>query len=197
MSITFNPMLTTGPSDSFALDAEGAVAGTMNDDPALRYQIEGGVISSAESGIIYGGIPILLKLPATATQPANAQGPVVLKATNYATTTAWAIFNQASAMLITPSSNVPTASTGMSVNFLRAGSRARIVLPIDPTLVDTVLGGNDTQTVSWDFTAQQIVAFSSTALPVQLIQIFQNAQIVHVSGSTYTWTTGPAALVQI
>lgn len=196
MSISFDPMVTTGAADSFVLDTGGYVAGTFLDDPAMRYQLEGGFVASAQSTPLYGGIPVSLKVP-TPAGSGNPVGPAIAAAADYAHIMGWTLFNQSAGMIITPSSNVPLASAGMSINFARPGSLLRIALPIDPTLVDSIVGGNENAQVSWDFTAQQIIAFSVTALPVAIEFISTNSKRVSISGSTYTWSVGAVAIVRI
>jgi hypothetical protein len=70
----------------------------------------------------------------------------------------------------TPQSPVPTVGNGGLVNFYRLGSGIRVALQIDPTLI-TLEGGLINAQVSWDFTNNKIIAFSTTALAVKILAI--------------------------
>ena len=63
-TITLTPMQTTGVPDSFLLLTDGFVSGTMLDDPAIRYQIEGGVVAASQATPLWGGLPLTLAIPA-------------------------------------------------------------------------------------------------------------------------------------
>lgn len=193
-NISFNPMATTGTSGGFVLSTEGYVQGVFLDDPVARYQLEGGVVSSSQSTPLWGGLPLTVSAPLVG---ANPLGPSAIAATAYTNINAWCVFNQAAAGIISPSSNVPLYGSGMSVNFMRPGSLARIALPIDPTLVNTLAGASETTAVSWDFTANRIVAFNTTALPVVIEFLSTTSKIVtYNSGTGYaTWTDQSAVAV--
>lgn len=198
-NITFNPMVTTGAGQSFLLETDGFVQGTFFDDPAMRYQLEGGFVARTETAPIWGGLPLSLLVPELG---ANPLGPSCSIATTTAGINAWCMFNQAAGMIITPSSTVPSASSGMSVNFVRPGSLLRIALPVNPSLVNSLVGGSTTQQVSWDFTNNYITTYNSGigALPVQIEFVNTNSKVVSYNSSTgaITWNdAGACAIVRI
>lgn len=167
-SVSINPMLTTTGAGLFDVVSDGLVAGVAFDDPAIRYALAGGVLATSETLPMWGGLPIFENIPASTSN--GVLGSTVGRAADYAHITGWSVYNQAHNMITTPQSTAPTVGGGGSVNFYRAGSGARIAVPIDPALV-SLDGGLITQQVSWDFTANQIIAFSSTALPVKILYI--------------------------
>lgn len=198
-SITFNPMVTTGAASTFLVETDGFVQGTFFDDPAMRYQLEGGYVAAAQAHVVWGGLPLSLTVPQL-TQ--NALGPACALATTNAGIEAWCVFNQAAAMIVTPSSTVPTAGAGMSINFVRPGSLLRLALQIDPAITNSLVGGATNQQVSWDFTNNRIMAYSSVvgALPVQIEFVNTNSKVVVYNSGTgaVTWNdAGPCAVVRI
>jgi len=207
--ISFNPMQTTSTQTSFLLSSDGYVQGTFFDDPAIRYQLEGGVLSASATLPVWGGIPLSLAVPAingTSGQPTALGSTVSIATTTAASQSggihAWSLFNQASAMIITPGSGVPVAGPGMSVNFARAGSGLRIALQLDAGLANSIVGGAPTQQVSWDFTNQAITTYSAGlgALPIIIESVSTTSRVVTYNSTTgaVTWNTqGPCAIVRI
>jgi hypothetical protein len=194
-SISFNPMVTTGAANSFLLQTQGYVQGTFLDDPAMRYQLEGGYVSSSQDTPLFGGLPISL---AVADVGANQLGPACAAAGSLAEINAWCLFNQASAGIITGSSPVPTYSSGMSVNFARPGSLLRIVVPVHSTVIDSLQAAAPNVDLYWDPTNLYLTTSSSSTygpLPVQLEFLDVNSKVVVVSGSPTTYTWNPAGAV--
>ena len=199
-TITLTPMQTTGVPDSFLLLTDGFVAGTFLDDPAVRYQLEGGVVSSSQSTPLWGGLPLTLGIPALGGGGASSGlGPTVVAAASNAAINAWCLFNQAANGIIAPGSNVPQYGSGMTVNFARPGSNMRIVLPVVSSLVNTLIGQEPNYQVSWDFTNNRIMAYSGGvgALPVQIEFVNTNSKIVSYNSGTgqTTWTDNAAVAV--
>lgn len=195
MAIQLNPLLTTNAAGLFNTSAEGVVQGTAMDDPAVRYQLAGGILASTETLPMWGGVGIEEDI-----NYAAVLGPNLKRAADFAHLTGFSVFNQATAFVSTPQSPVPTAQPGQTVPFYRFGSKARIIVAMDPALV-SLNGGLITQQVSWDFTNQRLVAFATNALPVQILKLYVPAQgdnvmtVAYNSGTGFaTWTkTGNAA----
>ncbi|MDE2105933.1 MAG: hypothetical protein KGL39_52410 [Patescibacteria group bacterium] len=196
--IVINPVETTNFTGTFSVESDGGVQGTFMDDPAVRYALAGGILASTETLPMWGGVGIAEAVPAPASAPL---GSVVTRAAGYSTLTGFSVFNQAVAMVQSPQSRVPTAGSGMSVNFFRFGSGARIWVQADPTFAATLETGSILQQVSWDFTNQVLVAFATTALNCKVLKVnIGNSKVVTYSAGTgYTnWTnTGSAVLIQI
>ena len=199
-SISLNPMLTTTAAGLFAVNSAGFTQGDAQDDPATKFQLVGGVLSTAATLPIWGGIPIKELIPATGAGNNIGLGSTVIQAAAYADINGICVYNQAYGGITTPQSNAPLFSGGMSVNYYRMGSGARIPLPIDPTLV-SLDGGQISQQVSWDFTANRIIAFNTTAFPVKILKIVttNNLLVNYNSGTGFAnWTnTGALALCLI
>ncbi len=194
--ISINPLLTTNAAGSFQTQSLGYIQGVALDDPSIRNELAGGYLDSAETLPMWGGVAIeeLTGLVG------ESRGNDIKRAVGYTTLTGFSVFNQNHAGINTPQSPVPlTPGTGL-VNFYRLGSGARIALAIDPTLIGDA-GQIITQQLSWDFTAQQIVAFSVTALNVRVLEIaVGNSMTVSYDAGTgfATWNkSGAVAIVLI
>jgi hypothetical protein len=199
-SISLNPMLTTTAAGLFNVNSAGFTQGDAQDNPATKFELAGGVLSTAATLPIWAGIPIKELIPAATAGNNIGLGSTVIQAASYADLDGICVANQAYGGITTPQSNAPLSGGGMSVNYYRFGSNARIPLPIDPTLV-SLDGGQISQQVSWDFTLNRIVAFSTTAFPVKILKITTtNNLLISYNSSTgfANWTnTGALALCLI
>lgn len=197
-NFSYNPMLTSNDLGGFSTTSEGYVQGVALDDPAIRNALSGGFLAAAETLPMWGGLPIFEDIPAAGSPLGGSIG----RALTTPGITGWSVFNQAHNGLTSPQSNVPLIANGMTVNFYRAGSGARIAVPIDPALV-SLEGGLITQQVSWDFTNNRIITFNATpgALPVKIIDIaIGNSKIVTYDSvnNFANWTeTGSVAIILI
>lgn len=170
-NVSFNPQLTTNAAGTFNKQSEGYIVGTALNDPAVRNELAGGVLSTNETIPMWGGVGIFEDIPAQAS-PGDSLGPLVGRAADNAHLTGFAVFDQNNASINFPQSPVPVSNSGMLVNFYRFGSGARLALEIDPALV-TLEGGLITQQVSWDFANQKVIAFDGGvgALNVRVLQV--------------------------
>lgn len=175
-NVSFNPVTTTNGAGSFSVQSDGFIQGSFFDDPAIRYEMAGGVLATTETVPMWGGVPIFENLNAPGS---DVLGNTVGRATTLSNITGWTVFNQASNMVTTPQSPVPLASSSMSVNFFRAGSAARIVVPMDPSLV-SLEGGLISQQVSWDFNNGVLAPYSATTTV--------NVTSITASYATNLWT---------
>jgi hypothetical protein len=205
-NIAFNPYIQTSAAGMFTIESDGFMVGTAMPDPATRFALSGGWLATTETLPMFGGIAINESIPlerttspATPTRPDIALGGIIARATTLAagagTTTGFSVFDQNYAAVNTPKSPVPTVGSGGLVNFYRIGSGARVALAIDPALV-TLEGGLVTQQFSWDFSAQRIIAFATTALAVKILQIKSSGCMrpIYTSGTGFTtWNFNDAA----
>jgi hypothetical protein len=167
-NISFNPVLTTNGVGGFNVSADGLIQGQVMDDPSARFRLSGGVLASDETLPMWGGVGIYELTGGLATAAARnyAAGNVVGRATSVTAQAAkqlvgFSVFDQAYNAINTPQSPVPLAAPGMSVNWYRLGSNARIAVAMDPSLVD--LEGNIiTQLVSWDFINQRLTQYTAS-----------------------------------
>lgn len=194
-TISFNPQLTTGFTGGFVLDTAGYIQGTFLDDPANRYSLEGGFVGSGQSTPLWGGLAVSLAVPGLGADPL---GPGIISATSLSSINAWTLFNQAAAGIITPSSNVPLYSSGMSINFARPGSNLRIVLPINSADVNALIGAEPNVALYWDPTNLRLDTSSSSnygPLPVQLEFLSTSSETVSYSAGIGTWVNGGSVAV--
>ncbi len=167
-SVPFNPAATTNLAGLFSVQAAGLFQGVFLDDPAVRYQMNGGVLASTESLPMWGGVGIYEDIPVGGF---NALGSTVGRAADFAHLTGFSVFNQEGGWINSPQSPVPVGLLGGQVNFFRFGSNAKIVVACDPALA-SLDAGLITQQVSWDYTNQKLIAYDSAhALPVKVLSI--------------------------
>lgn len=198
MTISFNPMQTSAPQDSFLLQTEGYVQGAFMDDPSANMWLLSGLLDSAITQPVWGGMAITEKVNAP---NSNQMGNTLDIAANNAGVTGFTVFNRGNNMIITPGNNVQQAGAGMTMMYFRTGSNARIVVQCDSTLAGNLDTGAVNQQVSWDFTNQKLITYSSGvgALACKVLAVNTNSKIVSYNSGTgaLTWTTGAAALIQI
>ncbi len=169
-SLAFNPAATTNAAGSFGVSWNGLIQGTEYNDPSTRMWLAGGILSTAETLPMWGGVGISEAIPAyTApyyggTQtPAQSLGGIITRATNVTANTAgtltgFSVFTQNYANIANAQSPVPVSLSGMLVNFYRFGTNARIAVPMAPSLVSLV-GSEIIPLVSWDFVNQQLIPY--------------------------------------
>lgn len=192
-SVAFNPNVTTNAAGLFLTQAQGLYGGTYIESPETLYKLDMGVLASTETLPMWGGIGISESI---ATGGFDVRGNQITRASAQANLIGFSVFNQNAAAINSPQSPVPVTLSGGQVNFFRLGSGARLALPIDPALV-SLDGGLVNQQVSWDYTAQRIVAYDSTAaLPIKILSV-QTSQVKNPSYNSGTqvasWATASQA----
>ncbi len=194
-AVSFNPALTTNFPGTFSVQSQGYVQGTFLDDPAVRFQLAGGFLANSETLPMWGGVGITESVPGVAAQ-AVALGPSITRATGYSNLTGFSVFTQGNAMIMTPQSRVPTSGSYGAVNFFRFGSNARIVVACSSALAAAVVAGAVNQQVSWDFTNQVLIAFSTTALNVKVLSAnVGNSKVVSYVSPYANWTNNGSTCV--
>ena len=218
-NLPFNFMPTTNAAGAFTTQTDGVVQGTMYDDPAARWALRGGVVDTGETLPMWGGVGVYENIPGGSADPNESLGLIVGRATTLTGTSAkglsgFCLFNQAHNMALTPQSPVPMSGSGMTVNYIRLGSGARIAVACDPSLT-SLRDGVTGQQVSWDFNAQQLqiydastATFSITSLTwastaggritvvgaVPVTTVAGVGDAITFSGATNTGTGGAAAV---
>lgn len=161
LNTPFYPYQTTNAAGSFSVQSAGYVQGIYMDDPAVRYALAIGTVSSSATGPIWGGMAISESV-AAASGYDRTQGGTLVAATAVTNITGFSVFNNAYAWPGSPQSPVPMAgASGMTVPFFRMGSGARIAVAMDPSLV-SLDGGLITQQVSWDFNNQVLQPYDAS-----------------------------------
>lgn len=161
-NISFNPSLTTNAQGTFNTTSTGLVQGTAYPDPATRFALTGGILASDETIPMWGGVGLYEFIPGVSGGPVVSLGCVVGRATLLTGAKAlsgFSVFDQAYGMITSPQSTVPLIGSTGQVMYYRLGSRARVAVACDPSLI-SLQGGLVTQQVSWDFTLQRLIPFS-------------------------------------
>ena len=197
-SISFNPVVTTSPQNTFLVETQGYMAGLTLDDPVSRMWLRSGPVSSSNTQPLWGGLPVELEVPAL---NVSHVGLTVLLATTNATITGFSVFDQAYNGVTAPGSTAPQYGSGMSIAFYDLGSRARLAVPVSSALSSAAEGGSIIQQVSWNFTTNELDVYSSTtgALNVKVLYINSNSQTLTYSptNGTLNWTAGSVAVIQL
>lgn len=199
-TISLAPYSTTNSQNSFLLQTDGFVAGTFLDNPANRYQLEGGIIANSQSTPLWGGLPITLDVPAPGSGGASSGlGSTIVAATAESNLDGFVVFNQASAGVISPSSNVPLYTAGMSANFVRTGSGLWLVLPVKAADVNTIAGGGSNQAIYWDYTNNYVTVTSGGggALGFQIIALNTNSKVpsYNSGNGTANWSGSNTSVI--
>jgi hypothetical protein len=158
-TVSFNPMLTSTALGTFNVQTDGYVQGMAQDSPNNRNDLVGGVLATTETKPMWGGVAVSEAIASSTINATNSNpslGGTITRATNVtantaATITGFSVFDQAYGMISFPQSPVPLAGTGMTVNFYRLGSFARVAVACQPDLISLQTGVIVPQ-VSWDFT---------------------------------------------
>ena len=198
-NISFNPSLTLNGTNTFQKETQGWIQGAVWDDPVARMWLLSGTIDSAVTQPIWGGMAITESVPAATTN--NRSGSVLSIASDNSTVTGFTVFTQVNNAIIVPGNTVPVVVAGQSMAFFRFGSNIRIPVKVNATLAPTLNGGAVNQQVSWDFTNQELIAYSSGvgALACKVLAVNDNSKyVVYDSGTgSVTWDYGYVALIQI
>lgn len=156
------PMQTTAGAGLFnGPSSKGYIVGQAEPDPATRYALKGGIVASDETLPMYGGVGVYADTPSLSL---SVPLPVIGRATSstlYAAKSlvGFAVSDQSYNLVISPSNPVPAAGINQTIGFYTLGSRARIAVQADPSLID--LAGNSlNQQVSWDFTNQMLIPYT-------------------------------------
>src|SRR5438876_5844195 len=120
MSISINPIATSNALGSFNVQSGGYVQGIIQDDPVNIYKIAGGVLKFTQSLPVYAGMAISEFIP-TGDDPLGSSVDLASNS-NVLNITGFTVFNSLHSAIISQSSNVPTISGGMGIQFCRLGS---------------------------------------------------------------------------
>lgn len=206
--VSLNPMVTSNAVGLFSTNSQGFTQGDAVDDPAVKFALAGGVLSTSATSPVWGGVPIIESIPTGQTgalgqvQPGtDSLGGTVIQATTSAVPTGICVYNQAFGGITTPQSNAPLYSPGMSVNFYRFGSGARIPMACDASVV-ALDGSSIVETVYYNYSTNLLTTTQPSgqaALPVKILRTSVSGnKLVSYDGTNANWTsTGNIALVQI
>ena len=203
-SVNFNPIQTTNFPGTFFVETEGFIQGTMEDDPVARFALRSGVVASSATVPMWGGIAIAETLAGGATGTVDQLNSILSPASSGNGITGFTVFNQASAMVITNSSNVPLSGSLMAVNFFRFNSGARVAVQTTSTVASALAGGTISPTLYWDPVNYQVTTTSTSnvALPASVklthVNVGNSKVVSYSSGTGYaTWSEGGSTLVLV
>ena len=166
--ISLTPMATTNAYGLFNTNSAGFTQGDAVDDPAVKFYLAGGILSTSATTPIWGGVPIIESIP-----------------------TGICVFNQAYQGITTPQSTAPLYSPGMSIAFYRFGSGARIPMVCDSSII-ALDGSSIVETVYYNYTTNLLTTTQPSgqaALPVKILKVSPAGTNKSVS---YNGTTGNA-----
>lgn len=180
------------------------VQGTVLNPPTTATEsgvgtaVDGGVVSATVATSLWAGMAITAYLQQPvgfAVAPAQSVGQI----TGF---TVWSDAMLASRdSLVAPAwGPVPLAAANMGVNFVGLGSGALIVLQATAGLVNSLKDASVTTPVSWDFSAQRLIPYSSAAgqLAIQgIVRPIKAALVIVSAGAAVTWQEGPAIVVRV
>lgn len=181
-NISYNPYITTVGQGLFQVQSKGFVQGDAMPDPVTRNARRTTQLDINETIPMWGGVGIYENVPGSAGGPNPTLGPIVGRANSLTGSKAlagWSTFDGAYAMVNSPQSPVPMIGSFGQVMSYALGSRARLTVACDPSLVSLVTGPIGAQ-VSWDFVNQLLVPFVGT---------------LTISSGTYVSGTGLTTLV--
>lgn len=162
--LTFNPYVVSVGEGLFNTKSEGLRQGTAFPDPATRNAQRTGLLADDETLPMWGGVGVYQNIPGIVGGPNESLGTIVGRADSLSGSKALAgfsVFDGAYGMVTNPQSRVPMIGSGGQVMTYALGSRARIVVAMDPALIDLV-GDPIGSQVSWDFVAQRLVPYLGT-----------------------------------
>lgn len=187
MSITLNPIVTSNAAGLFGTAWAGLIQGTAYADPSTRNALAGGVLSTAETLPMWGGVGISEAVPASPLVPAGRFGGAIRRAnllTGTQALTGFSVFDQNHSAINTPQSPVPLVTGGATMNLYRLGSGARLAVAADPVLA-SLEGGIITAQVSWDFAQQRLIPY----VAAYAANVITNAVWASTGGGQVTLTT--------
>ena len=186
---------TTVANNTFLLNTDGFIVGTLYGKFPDRYAIEGGVVASTQATPLYGGLPLTLAVTAPTIQGSSGLGERATLATAQTNIDGWSVFDQGAAGIISGFSNVPLYYANTSINFVRSGF---LVLPVNPAAVNTIAGGASNQNIFWNFTNNYVDVTGTGALGLQIIALSTNSKTVTYAAGppiTANWNGSGSAIV--
>lgn len=190
--LTVNPMQTTNAAGTFYTKSDGFIQGVALDDPAARYALASGTLSSNEKTPMWGGVPVDEMVPGVSSAP---RGTIVKRATSRAVLVGFSVFNQAHNGLTTPQSPVPLYLSNMSVSFYRLGCGMRIPVKASDAIITQINAGISVNyPVVWNFASDCLDVFSTVTADVDTTAIVWTAPTATAAGFATATTATPHGL---
>ena len=193
------PSYTTSGQGLFnGASSTGLIQGHAFPDPSTRNWLRSAVVSQNETVPMWGGIGVYADVsPISSTGPKQPLGQVIGRATALTGSTGlvgFTVFDQAYNMVNDPNNPVPTAGSGQSINYYPLGSRARIAVACDPSLI-SLRGGEINQQVSWDFTNQLLVPYLGTLTISSGTYVSSTGVITLTMSASVTFSAGDSVIL--
>lgn len=186
--LTVNPMQTTNANGAFYVKSDGLIQGVALDDPAARYALASGTLSSDEVKPLWGGIGITELVAGVSSA---VRGSTIKRATTRSELVGFSVFNQAHNGLTTPQSPVPLFLSNMSVSFYRFGSGMRVPLKAsDAVITQGSAGISVNYPIVWNFANDCIDVFSTVAAGIATTDISWTAATASAVGFATATTDG-------
>lgn len=185
----YNPALTGNIQGSFAVQTRGFIQGALLENPTTYGQEYGGVLATAETIPMWGGVALYANIPAAGSEQL---GQVVGRALTNSAIVGFSLYEHAGNAIMLPGNGVPLLYSGQKVSYAKFGSNQRVALQIDPALV-SLDGSSVTTLFSWDFALQRLTAESPA-----YAQQTPSAYTSYVSSTgvlSLSFTTAPALVV--
>lgn len=186
MYINGFPSATTAATGMFnGPSSKGYIVGQAQPDPATRYALKGGLVDTSETLPMYGGVGIYANVPLLSL---SVPLPAIGRANSMTGSKAligFAVSDQSYNLVVDPGNQVPAAGSNQTIGFYTLGSRARIAVAADASLIN-LAGGGLNQPVSWDFTNQLLIPYT-VAHPGATIS---NAVWNNTAGGQVVFTVG-------
>lgn len=196
----FPSATTTGAGLFNGPSSKGYIVGQAEPDPAIRYAMKGGIVDSGETLPMYGGCGIFADVPALSL---SVPLPTIGRATGMTgakSLLGFAVSDQSYNLVIDPQNPVPAAGINQTIGFYTLGSRARIAVAADPSLID-LAGGLLNQQVSWDFTNQELIPFTAAHAGATITNAVWNntngGEVVFTVGTDLTASVSPGDAIAV
>jgi len=126
-------------------------------------------------------------------------GSALALAESVAQITGFTVADDSAGLIVNDPTQVPQALPGMAINFVRLGSRARLIVQCSQALANAVNGATvGANAITWDLDAQQLIQ-GTPALPVLIVgAVAQGARVIVEGWSgNLKWSSSGAAAVII
>lgn len=200
--ISLNPMVTSQPYGTFDVTTQGYYQGDFVDDSSSYQYLAAGLVASSVTQPVWGGMAITETMSSSGEGSLGNQLALASSAGNVTGITTF--LKNGSAIITAGASNVPQVQAGMTANFFRFGSNARIKVAVEAALVSSLEGGAINQALYWDPALQQLTASGTSGafqLPAatKVLSVNTNSKVVSYNSGTgaVTWTAGAVAVIQI
>ena len=205
-SISINPYVQGNFAGTFFASSDGYTQGDLLDDPStFDSYLARGLVSESATQPMWGGLAITETMASGSpgvgvTTPAADLGSILTPAATLAALTGFTTLTRSTALLVSAQSRAPSAPAGGSINFVRLGTPARVVVGVSAAAYTAWLGGNTAPAVYWD-TVNLVVTNAAGSgiigpIPnVNVLAVQQNSRVVSYTSPNANWTENGSVAV--